>query len=771
MTRQQFDVASLDQFRANESNYYITTFGGQYFWTSRYGAILVIMAGQVKLLHLLPLLRFTAFPPFISSSSSFPSLFLAVVLSPPTVNHAIVQPCHHPPPLFHHPSRYRSSPPHAMAGDALPWPLHFLTAILSLFRLHPADDRHVLLQFKDSFSAAGGGGSTPAALASWGAADDHPCVPKRFASSWAGVFCDDDAHVSTLLMNDMALAGSLNLGLLSDLPRLRHLSFINNSFDGGMPDITKLPVLKSIYLSGNRFSGHLRDDLFQPMRALKKVWLSRNNFSGQIPSSLISPEKLMEVGLDGNMFEGEIPPLWQPDLHLVNVAFNDLEGPIPAGLANMSTTFFQGNKNLCGLPLAVVCSPSYSDKKQLSPVLIVGVILISIKLLLLLIMLITCLLHRLRLQKEAAEQPQSGEAETIDRLKAAGVQAGAGAAITERRYGGSKKVPKKEQGKLSFVSEERRNFDLSDLLQASAEVLGSGNFGSSYKASLIDGPAVVVKRFTEMNAVGREDFQEHIGRLGRLSHRNLLPPVAYYYRKEEKLIITDYVPGGSLAHMLHGNVGPEPPVLDWPARLRIIKGIARGLAYLSEELPTLTLPHGHLKSSNVLLDPSLEPLLTDYALAPVMNKATASQVMVAYKSPECAGRGQPSSKSDAWSFGILVLEILTGKFPATYLRDAASADLVSWVSSVVKEKPAGEVFDKNMNKKQEGEMSKLLHLALACCETNVEERLELKAALEKIEELIEGEENDDNDNCLRNNNEREQYSSKTVSGHELSLSR
>lgn len=95
---------------------------------------------------------------------------------------------------------------------------------------------------------------------------------------------------------------------------------------------------------------------------------------------------------------------------------------------------------------------------------------------------------------------------------------------------------------------------MQDLLKASAEVLGSGNFGSSYKATLVDAPAVVVKRFKEMNGVGREDFQEHMRRLGRLSHPNLLPLVAYYYRKEEKLLITEFVPNGSLAHMLHGKL-------------------------------------------------------------------------------------------------------------------------------------------------------------------------------------------------------------------------
>lgn len=222
----------------------------------------------------------------------------------------------------------------------------------------------------------------------------------------------------------------------------------------------------------------------------------------------------------------------------------------------------------------------------------------------------------------------------------------------------------------------------------------------------------------------------------------------------------------SLLNECPGNNGPEPPVLDWPTRLRIVKGIARGLVYLSEELPMLTLPHGHLKSSNVLLDPSLEPMLTDYALAPVMNKARASQVMVAYKSPECGRHGKPSRKSDAWSFGILVLEILTGKFPATYLRDggsAASADIACWVNSVAHDKSTEETFDQNMTKKSEGEMSKLLHIAMACCETNVDARLELKAALEKIEELREREDDDVDHHAGT--------TSKRVTSEQLSLSR
>lgn len=93
---------------------------------------------------------------------------------------------------------------------------------------------------------------------------------------------------------------------------------------------------------------------------------------------------------------------------------------------------------------------------------------------------------------------------------------------------------------------------MEDLLRASAEVLGSGSFGSSYKAVLAMGPALVVKRFRSMNNVGREEFQAHMDRLGRLSHPNLLPLVAYYYTKEEKLFISDFVENGSLATHLHG---------------------------------------------------------------------------------------------------------------------------------------------------------------------------------------------------------------------------
>lgn len=109
-----------------------------------------------------------------------------------------------------------------------------------------------------------------------------------------------------------------------------------------------------------------------------------------------------------------------------------------------------------------------------------------------------------------------------------------------------------EPGKLEFVRDDKKKFDLSELLTASAEVLESGNFESSYKVELFAGELLVVKRFRQMTKIGREDFNEHIRRMGKLKHPNVLALVAYYYRKEEKLLIFDFLDNGTLASKLHG---------------------------------------------------------------------------------------------------------------------------------------------------------------------------------------------------------------------------
>ena len=191
-----------------------------------------------------------------------------------------------------------------------------------------------------------------------------------------------------------------------------------------------------------------------------------------------------------------------------------------------------------------------------------------------------------------------------------------------------------------------------------------------------------------------------------------------------------------------GNHYEDKPALNWPTRLRIIKGVARGLAYLYDAIPSLIIPHGHLKSSNVLLDESMDAILADYALSPVINIDLVQQIMTAYKSPEFAQHGRITKKTDVWSFGILILEILTGKFPENYLTHAhdRNADLASWVNTMIKEKLVSDVFDLEMGgaTNSKSEILKLLKIGLSCCEEDVERRLDIKEVVRMIEEFKEG---------------------------------
>ncbi|XVF24334.1 hypothetical protein REPUB_Repub13aG0118800 [Reevesia pubescens] len=592
----------------------------------------------------------------------------------------------------------------------------------------------ILLRFKNSLS------NYDSALADWNDTGSSPCTDDN--PNWTGLRCRNGT-VFGLKLENMGLMGVIDIDTLTELPLLRTLSFMNNSFDGPLPDINKLTSLKALYLSYNGFSGEIREDSFAGMNSMQRLYLAQNNFSGKIPESIAALPRLLQLSLEGNHFEGRIPDFEQQGLTMVNLANNQLEGRIPSRLSTMDSSYFAGN-DLCGKPLPE-CKSSSKTRTIIIIVVVVGSVVA--------LAAIAAVYYYIRNNITAASQFKYVREKKTGNIF-----------MVEKEDQSPDHYKKDENAKLYFVRNDRERFELQDLLRASAEVLGSGSFGSSYKAVISNGQAMVVKRFRKMNNLGKEDFREHMVRLGRLSHPNLLSIVAFYYRKEEKLLVSDFVPNGSLASHLHARRAPGQPGLDWPTRLKIIRGVAKGLVYLYNELSNLTLSHGHLKSSNVLLNHAFEPLLTDYALVPVINKVHAQQFMVAYKSPEFTQYDRTTRKTDVWSLGILILELLTGKFPANYLKQGkgGNADLATWVNSVVREEWTGEVFDKDMKgtKNGEGEMLKLLKIGMWCCEWNVERRWELKEVVEKIEELKERD--SDIEDCSSYGSEGDAYSSRAI---------
>ncbi|XP_042404468.1 pollen receptor-like kinase 4 [Zingiber officinale] len=607
-------------------------------------------------------------------------------------------------------------------------PLPLLVVVLLLLlarRSLTSPDADVLFAFKATIVDNSG------SLSSW-IPDTDPC--SGHVTKWAGVICDNEGSVDGLRLENMNLAGVIDVGPLAALPQLRSFSIINNGFAGTMPEFGKLTSLKAVYLSRNKFSGELPDASFAGMSWLKKLYLSNNQFAGAIPASVAALPRLLELGLDGNRFAGAIPQFRSNELKMVNLSNNNLEGSIPAGISNMDASLFSGNEGLCGKPLQVSCSLSSSSSSSPSspssnqPLLhMSSMVVLSLVLAIIAIILST----RRRPPVKNVAVKNSKPAPTKEEMMEEGTTRSGGGSTTSK-----KSTKETDQGRLIFVKEGIGKFDLRDLLKSSAEVLATGNFVTAYKAALPNGTAMVVKRFRNMNRVGKEDFDEHMRRLGRLSHPNLLPLVAYYYRKDEKLLVTGYAVKRSLADLLHGS--RLKASVDWFTRLKIVKGVAKGLNYLYEELQMLSVPHGHLKSTNVLLNDSLQPLLTDFALIPVMNPAHAAQFMAAFKCPEYKKQERTCKKSDVWSLGVLILEILTGKVPAT---EKGGTDLPALVSSVPREEWASKVLDGEVQPTPAATtkeaLIELLQIGLDCCEEDDEKRCELEEALDRIEALKE----------------------------------
>lgn len=221
-------------------------------------------------------------------------------------------------------------------------PSRLITAFLLLLLLstafsvlaQPEVAAQALLRFKSSLANA------DPALANWNPSV-QPCPSGNISQgNWAGVLCYN-GYVWGLQLENMNLQGQIDVDALAPLRFMRALSFMNNNFEGPMPDWRRVGALKSLYLSNNRFSGPIVEDAFRGMTSLKKVHLANNRFTGNIPASLESP-KLIELRLENNQFTGTIPAISSEFLTNLNVSNNQLQGPIPAPLARLDPSSFAG---------------------------------------------------------------------------------------------------------------------------------------------------------------------------------------------------------------------------------------------------------------------------------------------------------------------------------------------------------------------------------------------------------------------------------------------
>ncbi|XWS18795.1 hypothetical protein CRYUN_Cryun32bG0075600 [Craigia yunnanensis] len=603
-----------------------------------------------------------------------------------------------------------------------------------------------LLKLKKSFINA-------SALDSW-VPGSAPCNEE---GPWNGLLCYNGI-VTGLRLEGMGLSGNIDVDALVEMKSLRFFSVINNSFTGIIPEIKRLGALKALFLSGNQFSGEIPFDYFAKMGSLKKVGLSYNKFIGYIPFSLGQLPHLIDLHLENNQFSGYIPAFNQQTLKSINLSNNKLVGEIPSSLSKFKANSFAGNPGLCGEQVGVDCSkaverspkqmssPHYTYggyKKNNTKKVIIAMITLGVMLLSVVLFLAIRWSKKARQDSNVVGRESSNEAVQVQVSVPARREVEVSRKSVSSSHRGSKhgKASGGAVAELVMVNDEKGVFGLLDLMKATAEVLGNGALGSSYKATMANGVAVVAKRMREMNALGKDVFDAEVKKLGKLRHPNILTPLAYHYRKEEMLFVYEYLPKGSLLYQLHGDCGTSRAELDWPARLKIVQGISRGLDYLHTELACLHVPHGNLKSSNVLLGPDNHPFLSDYGFCPLVSIDWV-EALFAYKTPEAVQDGKVSPKSDVYCLGIIILEILTGKFPSQYLSNGkGGSDVVQWVTSAFSEGRQVELLDPEITDRQNslGSMEKLLYIGALCTQTSPEQRLDMKEAIRMIEEIqVEG---------------------------------
>ncbi|KAL4324259.1 hypothetical protein GQ457_11G013190 [Hibiscus cannabinus] len=278
---------------------------------------------------------------------------------------------------------------------------------------------------------------------------------------------------------------------------------------------------------------------------------------------------------------------------------------------------------------------------------------------------------------------------------------------------------------------ELPSFDLATIVLATDNFsiknkLGQGGFGSVYKGILKDGREIAVKRLLRSSGGGLDEFKNEVIHIAKLQHRNLVKLLGCCIHADEKILIYEFMPNKSLDFFIFDETQSKP--LDWPTRYNIINGIARGLLYLHQDSRQRII-HRDLKAANVLLDYEMNPKISDFGLARSFGEketeANTKKVVgtYGYMAPEYAIDGLYSIKSDVFSYGVLVLEIVTGKRNRGFCHPDHHLNLLGHAWRLFGEGKSMELMASTMGETcNPSEMLRTIHVGLLCVQQSPEDR-------------------------------------------------
>ncbi|XP_077236346.1 leucine-rich receptor-like protein kinase family protein [Tasmannia lanceolata] len=496
---------------------------------------------------------------------------------------------------------------------------------------------------------------------------------------------------------------------LSRIGNLDTLDISNNKISGSIPaSIGDLEHLLKLNLSNNYLVGYVPTE-FGNLRSVMDIDMSSNHLSGPIPEELGQLQNLFSLKLENNNLSGDVLSLINCfSLTVLNLSYNNLAGDIPTGnnFSRFAQDSFFGNPGLCSYWFSSPCHTSHSPER--APISKAAILAIALGSLAILLMILV-----------AACRPHNP---------------------TYIPEGSPNKPVSNIPPKLVILHMNMALHVYDDIMRMTENlsekyIIGYGASSTVYRCLLKNCKPVAIKRLYSHHPQCLKEFETELETVGSIKHRNLVSLQGYSLSPAGNLLFYDYMENGSLWDLLHGP--SKKKKLDWDTRLQIALGAAHGLTYLHHDCSPRII-HRDVKSSNILLDKDFEAHLTDFGIAKSLclsKTHTSTYLMgtIGYIDPEYARTSRLNEKSDVYSYGVVLLELLTGKKAVDNESNLHQLILSKTANNTVMETVDPEI---SATCKELTVVKKVFQLALLCTKKQSSERPTMHEVTRVLECLV-----------------------------------
>ncbi|KAM1520983.1 hypothetical protein TB2_011083 [Malus domestica] len=525
----------------------------------------------------------------------------------------------------------------------------------------------------------------------------------------------------------------LSRSIPSDIGDLESLVFLDlswNQLQGQIPaGISHLKYLKYLSLDNNNLTGAIPAS-FVWLHSLEVLKLSSNSLSGDIPQGLVNLKNITVFLLDNNKLSGHIPSGFTnlKSLSTFNASFNNLSGSFPLNNSMMNCSSVLGNPFLIPCHIVSLTAPSSDQPDSYG---------------------------------SSQHNPDSLSATTggddnsgLGTIEIASIAAASAVVLVllslvilffyMRKWIPDSRVQGFEYKEMTLFTDIGAPLTFENIVQATGNFngsyhIGSGGFGATYKAEIAPGITVAVKRLAVGRFHGVQQFHAEIKTLGRVRHPNLVTLIGYHASETDMLLIYNYLPGGNLENFIKER-SRRP--FNWQILHKIALHIARALAYLHGECIPRVL-HRDVKPSNILLDDEFNAYLSDFGLSRLLGTSethatTGPAGTFGYVAPEYAMTCHVSEKSDVYSYGVVLLELMSYKKPLdpSFSSHGDGFNIVSWVDMLLERGQDKEVFIEGLwDAGPQNDLVEMLNLAVACTVKTLASRPTMKQVVERLKRI------------------------------------